>query len=108
LDVGGESLQLPLRGAQRLGTVISGFHERKVTWATAFNFSGKETKWLEANRSHRRRQLMMCKISTVVQMELSLMEDLKQRRIMTTVGKHQWGASQSSSDAFVRGFEESD
>jgi hypothetical protein len=52
--------------------------------------------------------MMMCKISTVVQMELSLMEDLKQRKIVTTVGKHRWGAGQSSSDAFVRGFEESD
>uniref|UniRef100_A0A2N9GWR8 Uncharacterized protein n=1 Tax=Fagus sylvatica TaxID=28930 RepID=A0A2N9GWR8_FAGSY len=45
---------------------------------------------------------------TVVQMKLSLMEDLKQRKIVTTVGKHRWGAGQSSSDAFVRGFEESD
>ncbi len=51
---------------------------------------------------------MMCKISTVVQMKLSLMEDLKQGKIVTTVGKHRWGAGQSSSDDFVRGFEESD
>ena len=45
---------------------------------------------------------MMCKISTIVQTKLSLMGDLKQRKIMTTVGKHWWGAGQSSSDAFVR------
>jgi hypothetical protein len=45
---------------------------------------------------------MMCKISTVVQTKLSLMEDLKQGKTMTTVGKHRWGAGQSSSDAFVR------
>uniref|UniRef100_A0A2N9H8T4 Uncharacterized protein n=2 Tax=Fagus sylvatica TaxID=28930 RepID=A0A2N9H8T4_FAGSY len=32
----------------------------------------------------------------------SLMEDLKQGTTMTTVGKHRWGAGQSSSDAFVR------
>jgi hypothetical protein len=50
----------------------------------------------------------MCKISTVVQTKLSLMEDLKQGKTMTTVGKHRWGAGQNSSDAFVRGFEESD
>ena len=48
---------------------------------------------------------MMCKISTVVQMMLSLMEDLKQRKTVTTVGKHRWGAGQSSSDAFVRDLE---
>uniref|UniRef100_A0A2N9F733 Uncharacterized protein n=1 Tax=Fagus sylvatica TaxID=28930 RepID=A0A2N9F733_FAGSY len=36
-------------------------------------------------------------------MKLSLMEDLKQRKVVTTVGKHRWGAGQSSSDAFVRG-----
>uniref|UniRef100_A0A2N9I6C5 Response regulatory domain-containing protein n=1 Tax=Fagus sylvatica TaxID=28930 RepID=A0A2N9I6C5_FAGSY len=40
--------------------------------------------------------------STVVQWMLSLMEDLKQRKIVTTVGKHRCGADQSSSDAFVR------
>ena len=51
---------------------------------------------------------MMCKISTVVQMMLSLMEDLKQRKTATTVGKHRWGAGQSSSDAFVRDLGESD
>ena len=45
---------------------------------------------------------MMCKISTVIQTKLSLMEDLKQRTIVTTIGKHRWGAGQSSSDAFVR------
>ena len=45
---------------------------------------------------------MMCKISTVVLTKLSLMEDLKQRTTMTTVGKHRWGAGQNSSDAFVR------
>jgi hypothetical protein len=39
LNVGCESLQLSLRGAQRRGTVISGFHERKrLLWATAFSF----------------------------------------------------------------------
>jgi hypothetical protein len=45
---------------------------------------------------------MMCKISTVIQTMLSLMEDLKQRTTVTTVGKHRWGAGQSFSDAFVR------
>ena len=45
---------------------------------------------------------MMCKISTVVLTKLSLMEDLEQRTTMTTVGKHRWGASQNSSDTFVR------
>ena len=45
---------------------------------------------------------MMLKISTVVRRMLSLIEDLKQRTTMTTVGKHRWGAGQSSSDAFVR------
>ena len=48
--------------------------------------------------------MMMCKINTVVQTKLSLMEDLKQRKIVTMVGKHWWGAGQSSSDAFVRDF----
>ena len=48
------------------------------------------------------KELMMCKISMVVRRMLSLMEDLKQRTTMTTVGKHWWGAGQSSSDAFVR------
>ena len=43
----------------------------------------------------------MCKISTVVQTKFSLMEDLKQGTIVTTVGKHRWGAGQNSSDAFV-------
>jgi hypothetical protein len=71
-------------------------------------FLVKEQNSFEATRSHRRRQLMMCEISTVVRRMFSLMEDLKQRRIMTTVGKHRWGAGQNSSDAFVRGFEESD
>jgi hypothetical protein len=47
-------------------------------------------------------KLMMCKISTVVRRMFSLMEDLKQGTTMTTVGKHRWGAGQSSSDAFVR------
>ena len=70
--------------------------------STAFSFSGRGTKWLLATRSHSRRQLMMCKISTIVQRTLSLIEDLKQRKMMTTVGKHRWGASQSSSNAFVR------
>ena len=51
---------------------------------------------------------MMYEISTVVQMKLSLMEDLKQRKIVTTVGKHRWGADQSSSDAFIRDLGESD
>ena len=51
---------------------------------------------------------MMCKISTIVQMMLSLMEDLEQRRIVMTVGKHRWGAGQSSSDAFVRDLGEND
>jgi hypothetical protein len=78
----------------------------KLLGSTAFNSSGKETKWLEATRSHRRRQLMMCKISTVVRRTFSLMEDLKQGTTMTTVGKHRWGAGQSSSDAFVRDFVE--
>jgi hypothetical protein len=80
----------------------------KLFESTAFSFSGRETKWLEATRSHRRCQLMMCKISTVVQTKLSLMEDLKQRKIVTTVGKHRWDAGQSSSDAFVRDLKESD
>ena len=52
--------------------------------------------------------MMMCKISTVVLRILSLMEDLKHKTIMTVVGKHRWGAGQSSSDAFVRDFGESD
>ena len=51
---------------------------------------------------------MMCKISTVIQMMLSLMEDLKQRKIVTTVGKHRWDAGQSSFDAFVKDLGESD
>jgi hypothetical protein len=85
-----------------LGTGVSCFHEGKAIRIDRFSFSGRETKWLEANRSHRRRQLMMCKISTVVRRMLSLMEDLKQEKVMTTVGKHRWGAGQSSSDAFVR------
>ena len=51
---------------------------------------------------------MMCKISTVVLTKLSLMEDLKQRKLVTTVGKHRWGADQSSSDAYVRDLGESD
>ena len=45
---------------------------------------------------------MICKISTVVQWMLFVIADLKQRQIVTTVGKHWWGAGQSSSDAFVR------
>ena len=49
---------------------------------------------------------MMSKISTVVQMKLSLMEDLKQRTTVMTVEEHRWGAGQSSSDAFVRDFVE--
>ena len=52
--------------------------------------------------------MMMCKISTVVLRTPSLVEDLKHRTIMTTVGKHRWDAGQSSSDAFVRDLGESD
>ena len=33
---------------------------------------------------------------------LSLMEDLKQEKLMTATKEHRWGAGQSSSDAFVR------
>jgi hypothetical protein len=51
-------------------------------------FLVKEQNGLEATRSHRRRQLMMCKISTVVRRMFSLMEDLKQGTTITTVGKH--------------------
>jgi hypothetical protein len=51
---------------------------------------------------------MMCKISAVVQQMLFLMEDLKQRKVVTTVGKHRWGAGQNSSDAFVRDLGEND
>ncbi len=47
----------------------------------------------------------MCEINTVVQRMLSLMEDLKQQEMVTTIGKHRWGAGQNSSDAFVRDLE---
>ena len=66
---------------------------------------GQETIWVQRNIYF---ILMMCKINTVVQTKFSLMEDLKQRKIVTTVGKHRWGAGQSSSDAFVRDLKESD
>jgi hypothetical protein len=49
-------------------------------------------------------KLMMCKNQHGRPTMLSLMEDLKQKRLMTTIGEHRWGAGQSSSDAFVRDF----
>ena len=58
------------------------------------------------NKNNLQQCMMMCKISTVVRRELSLIEDLKQRTTMTTVEEHRWGAGQSSSDAFVRDFVE--
>jgi hypothetical protein len=76
----------------------------KLFESTVFSFSGRETKWLEATRSHRRRQLMMCKNQYGRPTLLSLMEDLKQKRLMTTTKEHRWGVGQSSSDAFVRDF----
>ena len=47
--------------------------------------------------------VMMCKNQHGRLSMLSLMEDLKQEKVMTTTKEHRWGAGQDSSDAFVRG-----
>ena len=52
--------------------------------------------------SHRWRQLMMYENQLGCPTRLSLMEDLKQRKVMTATKEHRWGARQSSSDTFVR------
>jgi hypothetical protein len=46
--------------------------------------------------------MMMCENQHGRPTLLSLMEDLKQEKVVTTTKEHWWGAGQSSSNAFVR------
>ena len=46
--------------------------------------------------------MMMCKNQHGRPTTFSLMEDLRQEKVMKTIVEHRWGADQSSSDAFVR------